>query len=116
MIQPGPAGSRLSSSSEIVFCPGAIRTGPQRNFRWRTPSVPRVVVIVPCEVRTVVARVLAPAAGARTSSATRAISGADRRAWDIVPPSTPRQPDATSLLNRFRHEAGWRDHAATGSG
>ena len=54
MIQPGPGGSRLSSAIEIVFWPGAMRTGPQRNFMWRTPLASRVVVIVPCEVRTVV--------------------------------------------------------------
>ena len=62
MIQPGPGGRRLSSAIEIVFWPGAMRTGPQRNFRWRTPFASCVVVIVPCEVRTVVERGVAPRA------------------------------------------------------
>jgi hypothetical protein len=70
VIQPGPGGSRLSSSIEIVFWPGAMRTGPQRNFMWRTPFASRVVVIVPCEVRTVVVRAAcACGARARTASA-----------------------------------------------
>ena len=69
MIHPGPGGSRLSSATEIVFWPGAMRTGPQRNTMWRTPFASRVVVIVPCEVRTVVERAWAAGAKERPASA-----------------------------------------------
>src|SRR5919198_1232030 len=54
VIHPGPGGSSLSSAREMVFCPGLMAIGPQRNFRWRTPSARRVVVIVPWDLRTVV--------------------------------------------------------------
>jgi hypothetical protein len=80
VIQPGPDGSRSLSAIEIVFWPGAMRTGPQRNFMWRTPSAPRVVVIVPCEVRTVVERAWAAGARARATSATNERMSARRTA------------------------------------
>ena len=65
---------------------------------WRTPSSPRVVVIVPCGVRTVVDLACADGTNANATSTARSTEKVGRTRM--------------RLLNRFRQGC---SHAATGS-
>ena len=78
VIQPSVGGRRPLGAIAIVFWPGLMRTGPKRIFMCIAPPGRGVVVIVPCAVRTVVARGLACAGAAATTTTRMAVHAAAR--------------------------------------
>src|SRR5919201_3575819 len=84
VIHPGPGGRSWLSAREIVFWPGLIAIGPQRNLRWRTPSARRVVVIVPWALRTVVDFACAAGTTSRHAIATTSRKSRSRTSASVL--------------------------------